>query len=110
MSGLGFADVSGEDERGIFGAVVGLPEACDVVACDGLDAVGVSDGPDAVGMVSIEGVEAHAEDGGYGLVAFLQNGDEALFADALDLFRGKAGCSTTSDSRSRPASVLLRVH
>ncbi len=75
----------------VFGAVVSLPETGDVVAGDGLDAVGGADGAEAVGVVAVEGAEAYAKHGGYGLVAFLEDGDEALLADALDLFGGEGG-------------------
>ena len=68
---------------------MGLPEAGDVVAGDGLDAVGGADGAEAVGVVAVEGAEAYAEHGGDGLVAFLEDGDEALLADALDFFGGE---------------------
>ena len=66
-----------------------LPEGGDVVACDGFDAVGGADGAEAVGVVAVESAEAYAEHGSDGLVAFLEDGDEALFADALDLFGGE---------------------
>ena len=89
--GLGFVDVAGEDERGIFGAVVGLPEGGDVFAGDGLDAFGGADGAESVGVVAVEGAEAYAEHGGDGLVALLEDGDEALLADALDLVGGEGG-------------------
>ncbi len=89
--GFGFVDVAGEDECGVFGPVVGLPEAGDVVAGDGLDALGGADGAEAVGVVAVEGAEAYAKHGGDGLVAFLEDGDEALLADALDFFGGEGG-------------------
>jgi hypothetical protein len=68
---------------------VGFPEGGDVVAGDGFDAIGGADGAEAVGVVSVESAEAYAEHGGYGLVAFLEDGDEALLADALDFFGGE---------------------
>ena len=42
-------------------------------------------------MVAVEGAEAYAKHGGDGLVALLEDGDEALLADALDLFGGEGG-------------------
>ena len=68
---------------------MGFPEAGDVVAGDGFDAFCGADGAEAVGMVAVEGAEAYAEHGGYGLITFLEDGDQALFADALDLFGGE---------------------
>jgi hypothetical protein len=70
---------------------VRLPEVGDVVTGDGFGAVGVADGADAVGVVAVEGAEAYTQDGGNRLIALLQDGYEALFADTLDLFGGEGG-------------------
>ena len=88
-TGIGFVDVTGEDEGGVFGAVVSFPKTGDVVAGDGFDAFGGADGAEAVGVVAVEGAEAYSKHRGYGLVAFLEDRDEALLADALDLFGGE---------------------
>ncbi len=106
-SGFGLVDVTGEDERGVFGAVVGLPEIGDVVASDGFDAVGGADGTEAVGVVAVERAEAHAEHGGDGLVAFLEDGDEALFANALDFFGGEGWAF---DDVGEEVEALLRCY
>ncbi len=66
-----------------------LPEANDIVAGDGFDPVGCADGAEAVGVIAVERTETYAEHGGYGLVALLEDGDEALLADAFDFGVGE---------------------